>query len=101
MKTVVGMWLCLIAAAALAVPSVWSGCAAAQAKQEVSTGSASHETVVVEQAGQGNVSLPVTTDASGWTGLTYTSAVPVGQVVLMGLMLWLSHRREVLRIQGK
>lgn len=50
-----------------------------------------------QQSGQGNVTGQI--DASGWKGVEYTTAVPVGQVTLMGLMLWLSHRREVLRIK--
>ncbi len=49
-----------------------------------------------QQSGQGNLSSQI--DASGWKGLEFSTAVPVGQVVLMALMLWLSHRREVLRI---
>lgn len=49
-----------------------------------------------QQSGQGNVSGQI--DAGGWKGIEYASAVPVGQVILMGLMLWLSHRREMARI---
>lgn len=50
-----------------------------------------------QQSGQGNVTGQI--DAHGWKGFEFSTAVPVGQVVLMGLMLWLSHRREVLRIK--
>jgi len=50
-----------------------------------------------QQSGQGNVAAQL--DASGWKGFEYTTAVPVGQVVLLALMLLLSHRREVLRIR--
>lgn len=50
-----------------------------------------------QQSGQGNVSGQI--DASGWKGIEYSSAVPVGQVILMGLMLLLSHRREMARIK--
>ena len=32
------------------------------------------------------------------TGVSIEQAVPVGQVALMGWLLWLSHRREVKRI---
>lgn len=52
---------------------------------------------IAQQSGQGNVSAQL--DASGWKGVEYTTAVPVGQVVLLALMLLLSHRREVLRIR--
>lgn len=52
---------------------------------------------VSQQSGQGNVAAQL--DASGWKGLEYTTAVPVGQVILLALMLLLSHRREVLRIR--
>ena len=34
-----------------------------------------------------------------WKGFEYTTAVPIGQVALMCLMLFFSHRREVLRIK--
>lgn len=50
-----------------------------------------------QQSGQGNVTGQI--DASGWKGIEYSSAVPVGQVILMGLMLLLSHRREMARIR--
>jgi len=50
-----------------------------------------------QQSGQGNVTGQI--DASGWKGVEYSTAVPVGQVVLMGLMLLLSHRREMARIR--
>lgn len=50
-----------------------------------------------QQSGQGNVTGQV--EASGWKGIEYSSAVPVGQVILMGLMLLLSHRREMARIR--
>lgn len=50
-----------------------------------------------QQSGQGNVTGQI--DASGWKGIEYSSAVPVGQVILMGLMLLLSHRREMARIK--
>lgn len=103
-------WVCLAGGVVLAcVPFVAPGCAATQAQQGVdlvasSQPVAAHETTIVEQAGQGNVSAhaDVPVDASGWTGLgmSYTSAVPVGQVLLMGLMLWFSHRREMLRINA-
>ncbi|OQZ07280.1 MAG: hypothetical protein B6D36_00720 [Planctomycetes bacterium UTPLA1] len=58
----------------------------------------SHTTAqAAQQSGQGNVTGQV--DASGWKGIEVSSAVPVGQVILMGLMLWLSHRREMARIR--
>jgi len=50
-----------------------------------------------QQSGQGNVTGQI--DAGGWKGIEYSSAVPVGQVILMGLMLLLSHRREMARIK--
>jgi len=50
-----------------------------------------------QQSGQGNVSGQI--DAAGWKGIEYSSAVPGGQVILMGLMLLLSHRREMARIK--
>lgn len=50
-----------------------------------------------QQSGQGNLTGQI--DASGWKGVEYSTAVPVGQVVLMGLMLLLSHRREMARIK--
>lgn len=89
-----------------------TGCAATTARQSMSgpgppaparlapTPSAgeSHSTAqAAQQSGQGNVTGQV--DASGWKGIEYSSAVPVGQVILMGLMLWLSHRREMARIR--
>jgi hypothetical protein len=52
---------------------------------------------IAQQSGQGNVTGQL--DARGWTGLEYTTAVPVGQVVLLALMLVLSHRREMARIK--
>ncbi len=57
----------------------------------------SHSTSqAAQQSGQGNVSGQI--EAGGWKGIEYSSAVPVGQVILMGLMLLLSHRREMARI---
>lgn len=53
--------------------------------------------LAAQQSGQGNVTGQV--DASGWKGIEVSSAVPVGQVILMGLMLWFSHRREMTRIR--
>lgn len=50
-----------------------------------------------QQSGQGNVSGQI--EAGDWKGIEYSSAVPVGQVILMGLMLLLSHRREMARIK--
>jgi hypothetical protein len=50
-----------------------------------------------QQSGQGNLTGQI--DASGWKGVEYSTAVPVGQVVLMALMLLLSHRREMARIR--
>ena len=50
-----------------------------------------------QQSGQGNVTGQI--EAGGWKGIEYSSAVPVGQVILMGLMLLLSHRREMARIK--
>lgn len=57
-----------------------------------------------QQSGQGNLSSQI--DSSGWTGIEYNTAVPLGQVALMlsqvglmGLMLYLSHRREMWRIK--
>ncbi|MCK6485468.1 MAG: hypothetical protein L6R00_15175 [Phycisphaerae bacterium] len=90
-----------------------TGCAATTARQSMSgpdpparpaqpapTPSAgeSHTTAQgSQQSGQGNLTGQI--DASGWKGIEYSSAVPVGQVILMGLMLWLSHRREMARIR--
>lgn len=52
-----------------------------------------------QQSGQGNLTSQV--DAHGWTGIEYsrTDAVPIGQDVLMAMMLLLSHRREMARIR--
>lgn len=50
-----------------------------------------------QQSGQGNVSGQI--EAQGWTGIEYTTALPLGQVSLMAIMLWLSHRREMERIK--
>ncbi|RIK82055.1 MAG: hypothetical protein DCC67_07515 [Planctomycetota bacterium] len=52
-----------------------------------------------QQSGQGNLTSQV--DARGWTGIEYSrvDAVPIGQVVLMAMMLVLSHRREMARIR--
>lgn len=92
-----------------------TGCAATTARQSMSGpgppaptrpaqpappsgGSESHATAQgSQQSGQGNVTGQI--DASGWKGFEYTTAVPVGQVILMGLMLLLSHRREMARIK--
>jgi hypothetical protein len=89
-----------------------TGCAATTARQSMSgpgppaaarpaptrSGSESHTTAQAsQQSGQGNVTGQI--DASGWKGIEYSSAVPVGQVILMGLMLLLSHRREMARIK--
>ncbi len=74
--------------------------APARASQPAPTpsGSDSHTTAQSsQQSGQGNLTGQI--DASGWKGIEYSSAVPVGQVILMGLMLWLSHRREMARIK--
>ncbi|QOJ04337.1 MAG: hypothetical protein HRU71_12940 [Planctomycetia bacterium] len=60
----------------------------------------SHATAqAAQQSGQGNLTNQV--DAHGWTGIEYsrTDAVPIGQVVLMAMMLVLSHRREMARIK--
>jgi len=62
------------------------------------SGGESHTTAqAAQQSGQGNVTGQI--DASGWKGIEYSSAVPFGQVILMGLMLILSHRREMARIR--
>jgi hypothetical protein len=89
-----------------------AGCAATTARQSMSEPgprlspraalpappSESHSTAQgSQQSGQGNVTGQI--DASGWKGIEISSAVPVGQVILMGLMLWLSHRREMARIR--
>ena len=50
-----------------------------------------------QQSGQGNVTGQI--DAGGWKGIEYSTAVPVGQVILMALMLLFSHRREMTRIK--
>jgi len=34
------------------------------------------------------------------TGVSVQQAMPVGLVVLLGWLMWLSHRREMLRIRG-
>lgn len=90
-----------------------TGCAATTARQSMSgpgpparaelpaptpSGNESHTTAQgSQQSGQANLTGQI--DASGWKGIEYSSAVPVGQVILMGLMLWLSHRREMARIK--
>lgn len=92
-----------------------SGCAATTARQSMSgpgppaparpaqpapspSAGESHTTAQAsQQSGQGNLTGQI--DASGWKGIEYSSAVPVGQVILMGLMLLLSHRREMARIK--
>ncbi|MCK6458116.1 MAG: hypothetical protein L6Q92_16500 [Phycisphaerae bacterium] len=74
--------------------------ATARAAQPAPTpnGNESHTTAQgSQQSGQGNVTGQI--DASGWKAIEYSSAVPVGQVILMGLMLILSHRREMARIK--
>lgn len=94
----------------LAAVAALAGCASNAAWQAIDlTSSASAPAVapagdvgplppqVSQQSGQGNVAAQF--DASGWKGLEYTTAVPVGQVILLALMLILSHRREVLRIR--
>ncbi|MBE7457401.1 MAG: hypothetical protein KJ057_12890 [Phycisphaerae bacterium] len=50
-----------------------------------------------QQSGQANVTGQV--NASGWKGIEYTSAVPVGQVIVILFVVWLSHRREMARIK--
>jgi hypothetical protein len=86
-----------------------TGCLSSAARQSIGTrpplatqpagqdAAAAPPAQTAQQSGQGNVAGQV--NAAGWTGLEYTTAVPVGQVVLLALMLFLSHRREVLRIQ--
>lgn len=55
------------------------------------------EIQATQQSGQGNLSNQM--DVSGWTGIEYSTAVPVGQVLLMFFMLFFSHRRELARIR--
>ena len=94
----------------LAVVAALAGCASNAARQSIdlkppaSALAAARANDVVppapkvsQQSGQGNVAAQL--DASGWKGLEYTTAVPVGQVILLALMLLLSHRREMLRIR--
>jgi hypothetical protein len=50
-----------------------------------------------QQSGQGNLTGQV--DAHGWTGIEYTTALPAGQLVLMAMQMYLSHRREMVRIK--
>ena len=51
---------------------------------------------IAQQSGQGNLSGQV--DAHGWTGVEYTTALPAGQLALMAMQMYLSHRREMARI---
>jgi len=112
------MGLCLVAGASLATLPILAspGCAATQAQQTMqapapasqpaatqpANGAVAAPTQAAQQAGQTNVAgqatAAVETDAHGWKAIEYTSAVPVGQVILMALMLYLSHRREGLRL---
>jgi len=88
--------LILIVAIAMALP----GCATVAARQSVGrTPTEALSGPISQQSGQGNVSAQF--DASGWKGIeyTYTTAVPIGQVLLMVLMLWFSHIREMTRIR--
>jgi hypothetical protein len=90
------MRLIPIVAIAVALP----GCAAVTARQSVGrTPAEALSGPASQQSGQGNVSAQL--DASGWKGIeyTYTTAVPIGQVLLMILMLWFSHIREMARIR--
>jgi hypothetical protein len=50
-----------------------------------------------QQSGQGNLSGQL--DARGWTGIEYTTALPAGQLALMAMQMYLSHRREMERIR--
>jgi hypothetical protein len=50
-----------------------------------------------QQSGQGNLTGQV--DAHGWTGIEYTTALPAGQLALMAMQMFLSHRREMERIK--
>ena len=43
----------------------------------------------------------VAASAKDVTGVSIEQAVPIGQVALMGWLLWLSHRREIKRIANK
>ena len=52
-----------------------------------------------QQAGQGNLAAQV--QAPGWKGIEYNTAVPIGQVALLMLLIYLSHRREMTRLQGR
>lgn len=93
----IARWLPLVVVLSL------TGCLGSTARQMVQTGPAESQpgalppAQVAQQSGQGNLTAQV--EAQGWTGFEYTTAVPVGQVVLMTLMLWLSHRREMLRLR--
>jgi len=86
-----------------------AGCLSSAARQSIGTrppaatqpagqdAAAAPPSQTAQQSGQGNLAGQI--EAGGWTGLEYTTAVPVGQVLLMALMLFLSHRREMLRIR--
>lgn len=109
-------WAVMASVAVLCVVSVWMGCAALRntATQNMDIPRmpvvvadedlAVSDVLANQQSGQGNLSSQI--DSSGWTGIEYNTAVPLGQVALMlsqvglmCLMLYLSHRREVWRIK--
>ncbi|KAA0219812.1 MAG: hypothetical protein KJ057_09840 [Phycisphaerae bacterium] len=60
-------------------------------------GDTSSSSQTAQQSGQANVAGQV--NAGGWKGIEYTSAVPVGQVIVILFVVWLSHRREMARIK--
>ena len=51
---------------------------------------------VVQQSPTGGAAALST---GGITGVSYITAIPWGQLLLMVLMLWLSHRREMIRLR--
>ena len=64
---------------------------------ELADGDATRSSQTAQQSGQANVTGQV--NAGGWKGIEYTSAVPVGQVIVIVFVVWLSHRREMARIK--
>jgi hypothetical protein len=73
-------------------------CASFQPTQ-VAPGGPVPQASTLQQSGQVNAAVDVAPDVSGWTGIEYSTALPLGQIVLILVVVWLSHRREVLRIK--
>lgn len=73
--------------ALLALTLLVGGCAATAARSSAGLDAAGPASVS-QQSGQGNLA----------TQIAYTTAVPLGQVVLMFAMLVLSHWRELVRL---